>query len=33
LNGYGIGSVDLTADGEGMQLRLPEGFARRSARR
>ena len=26
LNGYGIGNVDLTADGEGMQLRYPEGF-------
>ena len=26
LNGYGIGDVDLTADGEQMHLRYPEGF-------
>jgi hypothetical protein len=26
LNGYGIGNVDLTADGDQMHLRYPEGF-------
>ena len=33
LNGYQIGTIDLTATGEQMNLRYPEGFRRPSTRR